>query len=154
MVEVVVRRFGSLRCDVFAGCSSVVLRVSKHVRSCVSMPFCFLFASLVIIAFVWCMLSRAHGVFLLLTERMFSHLCIPISHIGARCFRSVFEYVGVCNVVGFDCHTLWYPNGIGLCVYCHGGYCQQLAMQLGCCPRFQYLGIVVGDSGVRSLLWS
>ncbi len=84
---------GSLRCGVFAGRSSVVLRVSRHVRSCTSMPLCFLLGSLASVASVCWMWSRVFGVVLLLIERMVFHLCIPISHRGAS---KVFqECVGV-----------------------------------------------------------
>ncbi len=90
-VDVSVRCVGSLRCGMSAGSSSVVLRVSRHVRSCTSMPLCFLFGSLASIAYACCIWSRVFGVVLLLMERMDLHLCITISHMRARCFRSVLE---------------------------------------------------------------
>jgi hypothetical protein len=54
-VEVLVGFLGSLRCGVSTGRSSVVLRVSRHFRSCVSKPWRFLFGSLANIASVCCL---------------------------------------------------------------------------------------------------
>ncbi len=53
-VDAVVGFVGSLRRVVSAGRSSVILRVSKHVRSFLSKPCCFLFGNLASIASVCC----------------------------------------------------------------------------------------------------
>ncbi len=91
-VEVLVGFVGSLRYRVSAGRNSIVLRVSRHVQSCASRPFRFLFGSLASIACVCCMQNRVFGLVLLQMVRMLLHLCIHVSHNGAKCFRRALEY--------------------------------------------------------------
>ena len=75
----------------FAGSSSVVLRVSMHVRSWRFEVYCPLFGSLASIAFVCLMCSWVLVVEGLVIVRILLHLCVPVAHGGAKCLRSVFE---------------------------------------------------------------
>ena len=76
---------------VFAGSRSVVLRVSKRVRSCRSEAYCPLFESLASIASVFRMCSRVLNGESLVIVRIVLHLCVPVTHKGAKCLMSVFE---------------------------------------------------------------
>ena len=82
---------GSLRCWVYAGSRSVVLRVSMHVRSWRFEAYCHVFGSLASIVSVFRMCSRVLAGESLVIVRSVLHLCVPVSHKGAKCFKSVFE---------------------------------------------------------------
>ena len=90
-VDGCVGSLGSLRCWVFALSRSVVLRVSMHVRSWRSEAYYPLFGSLASIASVFRMCSRVLAGESLVIVRTVLHLCVPVSHKGAKCFKSVFE---------------------------------------------------------------
>ena len=81
----------SLRCGVFAGSRSVVLRVSMLVRNWRSEAYCPLFGSLARIASVFRICSRVLVGQSLVIVRIVIHLCVPVAHRGAKCLRSVFE---------------------------------------------------------------
>jgi len=90
-VDDYVGSLGSLRCGVFSGSRSVVLRVSMLVRSLRSEAYCPLFGSLASIASVFRMCSRVLDGESLVIVRIVLHLCVPVIHKGAKCFRIVFE---------------------------------------------------------------
>ena len=92
-VDDCVGSWGNLRCWVFAGSRSVVLRVSigTHVRSYRSEAYCLLFGSLASIASVFRMCSRVLDGESLVIVRNSLHLFVQVAHKGAKCLRSVFE---------------------------------------------------------------
>ena len=90
-VDDCVGSLGNLRCGVFSGSRSVVLRVSMRVRSWRSEAYCPLFGSLASIASVFRMCSRVFDGESLVIVRIVLHLCAPVAHKGAKCLRSVFE---------------------------------------------------------------
>ena len=90
-VEDCVGSLGSLRCGVFAGRRSVVLRVSMLVRSWRSDAYCPLFGSLDSIASVFRICSRVLDGENLVIVRIVLHKCVPVAHRGAKCLKSVFE---------------------------------------------------------------
>jgi hypothetical protein len=81
----------SLRCGVFAGSRSVVLRVSVLVRSWRSEADCTLFGSLSSIASVFRLCNRVLDGESRVIVGIVLHLCVPVAHKGAKCFRNVFE---------------------------------------------------------------
>ncbi len=91
-VEDGVKPLGSLRCGVFAGSRSVVLRVSIHVRNWRSESCCPMFGSLANIASVFRMCNRVSDGEELVSVSIVLHLCVPVTHKGAKCLRNVFEY--------------------------------------------------------------
>ena len=91
MVDNCVGSLGSLRCGVFAGSRSVVLRVSMLVRSWRSEADCPLFGSLASIASVFRMCSRVLDGGNLVIVGIVLHLCVPVAHKGTKCLRSEFE---------------------------------------------------------------
>ena len=90
-VDECVRSLGSLRCGVFAGSRSVVLRVSMLVRSWRSEACGPVFGSLASIASVFRMYSRVLDGESLVIVSIVLHLCVPVALKGAKCFRSVLE---------------------------------------------------------------
>ncbi len=81
---------GSLRCGVFAGRRSVILRVSMLVRSWRSDAEGPLFGSLASIASVFRMCSWVLVGGDSVIVRIVLHLCVPVAHKGAKRLRSVF----------------------------------------------------------------
>ena len=90
-VDDYVGSLGSLRCGVFAGSRSVVLRMSMLVRSWRSEACCPLFGSLASIASVFRTCSIVLDGESLVIVRIVLHLCVPVAHKRAKCLRSVFE---------------------------------------------------------------
>ena len=90
-VDDCVGSLGSLRCGVLAGSRSVVLRVSKLVRSWRSEACGPLFGSLASIASAFRMCNWILDGEILAIVSIVLCLRVPVAHKGAKCFRSVFE---------------------------------------------------------------
>jgi hypothetical protein len=87
-----VEPLGSLRCGVFTGSRSIVLRVSMHARNWRSESCGPMFESIASIASVFRMCNRVLDGEVLVVVSIVFHLCVPAAHKGAKCLRSVFEY--------------------------------------------------------------